>query len=657
MSEFLQYTVIGIVAGAVYAITATGLVVTYTTTGIFNFAQGAVGMVAAFAFWQLWQGWGWNPVLALALVLLVLMPLLAVLVEWGLMRRLHGASTERSLMVTLGLLLILVGVATALWNPQTQRIVYPFFEGDFVGILGVNVSYQQLLTVGAAVVIAVAVPYFLRVFRIGVAMRAVVDDPDLVALAGAKPYRVAQMGWMLGFFLAGLAGCLLAPTVASTGLNIDTLTILVVNGYAAAVVGRLRSLPWTFAGAMALGLAGAYSLAYLSEHVPQSLAAQIPEIVPVVFLFIALLVVPAVRLRAIGRLPTHAAPRVAGFRQSLLGGAVLVIAVALLSLVLGGSLMAAITSGLALGIVALSLVLLTGYGGQVSLCQMTFLGVGAFTMGKVANGGGSWWGLLAAVGVTGALGAFVALPALRLRGLYLALATLAFGEAAFYVLFQNPSYLGTGNSIAVGRLDIPGLRTVGDKGELIEIAVFFALCAIIVLAVRRHTFGRRLVAMNDSPAAFATLGMSATRTKVVVFALAAAMAGLGGVIYGGAQGGLNGSDVQLEFLSSLTLLLFVAIWGLRTTTGALLGGLSATLLPFAQTQLPSGLSGLTGLVAGVGIILLGRSPEGVLGFPGLSGRIRLPFADDPPPSVRPPAAAGSGSDVASSVEEGRIGVA
>ena len=109
VSVFLSYTVIGITTGAIYAITASGLVITYTTTGIFNFAQGAVGMIAAFSFWQLWQGWGWNPVLSLALVLLVLAPLLAIVVEVVFMRRLHGASTVRSLMVTLGLLVILVG--------------------------------------------------------------------------------------------------------------------------------------------------------------------------------------------------------------------------------------------------------------------------------------------------------------------------------------------------------------------------------------------------------------------------------------------------------------------------------------------------------------------------------------------------------------------
>jgi branched-chain amino acid transport system permease protein len=656
VSVFLSYTVIGITVGAIYAITATGLVITYTTTGIFNFAQGAVGMVAAFSFWQLWQGWGWNPVLSLAVVLLVLAPLLAIGVEFVFMRRLHGASTVRSLMVTLGLLVILVGLATAIWNPQVQRIVPQFWPGDDVTILGVVINYQQLLTVIVAVAVAVAMRYFFRWFRVGVAMRAVVDDPDLVALAGAKPHRVAQMGWMLGFFFAALAGCLIAPTVASTGLNIDNLTILVVNGYAAAVVGRLRSLPWTFVGAIALGLAGEYSVGYLSQHLPSSLGGQLPELVPVVFLFVALLVVPAARLAAVGRLPVHPPPRVANLRQSLLGAAVLIVAVAAVSPLLGGSLLAAVATGLTLGIVGLSLVLLTGFAGQVSLCQLTFLGVGAYVMGKVASGGGDWLGLVAAVAVTAGLGTVIALPAIRLRGLYLALATLAFGEAAYFAFFTNTSFFpGFGGSVAVGRLSLPGVHLVGDRAELIEIAAFFALSAVAVLAVRRSNFGRRLVAMNDSPAAFATLGLNATVTKVAVFALAAGMAGLGGVLYGGETGAIAGNDTQLQFLSSLILLLFVAIWGIRTTTGALLGGLSATLLPFAETHLPAAYAGLTGLVAGVGIVLLGRSADGVLGLPQLRGRVRLPFTDTP----RRPAGDGGGADAAPTDDEikGAVGVA
>jgi branched-chain amino acid transport system permease protein len=614
VSAFVTFTVLGVVLGSIYAITAAGLVVTYTTTGIFNFAHGAVGMVAAFSFYQLWQGWHWPALLSLAVVLVIEAPLLAVLVERVLMRRMHGASTERSLMVTLGLLVILVGVATALWNPQTSRVVPPFFPDDNVGIFGVNVSYQQVLTVIVVVLVAVALRFFFTRLRVGVAMRAVVDDPELVAMAGAKPHRVAQMGWMLGFFLAALAGCLLAPTVASTGLTINTLTLLVVNGYAAAVVGRLRSVPLTLVGGVILGLVTEYCVAYLpTVHLNANLVTVLPTVVPVVFLFIVLLVIPGARLVAAGRLAVHQPPRVPSARRSLLGAAALVAVVAAVAPFVAGLTIATISQGIDLGIVGLSLVLLTGYAGQVSLCQLTFLGIGAFTMGKIA-GGGSWWGLVAAVAVSAGVGAVVALPALRLRGLYLALATLAFGEAAYFGFFSNPSFFpGYGGRITVGRLLLPGMHVVGDRGELMEAVVAFALCALAVLSVRRSRFGRRLVALNDSPAAFATLGMNARITKVAVFSMSAAIAGLGGCLYAGEQGAITAHDVL--FFSSLTLLLFVAIWGMRTVTGGLLGGLTAAGLPVLAPHLPEAFADLVGLAAGVGIFLLSRNPDGILSLP------------------------------------------
>jgi len=648
VSVFLSYTVIGVALGAIYAITATGLVVTYTTTGVFNFAHGAVGMVAAFSFYQLWQAWHWPLLVALAVVLLVEAPILAVLVETVLMRRLHGASTERSLMVTLGLLVILVGVATAVWNPLTSRTVPPFFGTDSVRILGVYVSAQQILTVAVVVLMAVTLRWFFRVLRVGVAMRAVVDDPDLVAMAGAKPYRVAQMGWMLGFFLAALAGCLLAPTVASTGLNIEQLTLLVVNGYAAAVVGRLRSVPLTVVGGIVLGLVTEYCVGYLpTAHLSQNLVAVLPEVVPVVFLFVVLLVIPAGRLVAAGRLPVRTPPRVPGPARSLVGAVVLVALAAAVSPLLGGIALSTVAAGLALGIVGVSLVLLTGYAGQVSLCQLTFLGVGAFTMGKITGGGG-WPGLLAAVGVSAVVGALVALPTLRLRGLYLALATLAFGEAAYYAFFSNPSFFpGYGGNITVGRLALPGVHTVGDRVELIQVAVACALCAVVVLAVRRSRFGRRLVALNDSPAAFATLGMNARVVKVAVFALSAAMAGLGGCLYAGGRGAISANDVL--FFSSLTLLLFVAIWGMRTVTGGILGGLTAAALPVAATHLPHALTDLSGLVAGVGIILLSRNPDGVLGLSGTARLFGRTWAPDP--------SGGGTPDPALGATEGAVGAA
>ena len=197
-------------------------------------------------------------------------------------------------------------------------------------------------------------------------------------------------------------------------------------------------------------------------------------------------------------------------------------------------------------------------------------------MGKI-SGGDSWWGLVLAVVVSGALGALVALPSLRLRGLYLALATLAFGEAAYFAFFNNNVVIPQGSFIPVGRLRLPFMHAVGDRADMIEVLVATALCAVLVGVIRRSAFGRRLVALSDSPAAFATVGLNASRTKVYVFALSAAMAGFGGVLYAGQPEAIGSNDVQ--FFGSLTLLLFVAIWGMRSLTGALLGGMTAAALP------------------------------------------------------------------------------
>ncbi len=191
------------------------------------------------------------------------------------------------------------------------------------------------------------------------------------------------------------------------------------------------------------------------------------------------------------------------------------------------------TLGLALtiGLAALSLVLLSGYGGQVWLCQFTFMGLGAWAMTKV-DGGSSVLGVLAAIGLCAAAGGILALPALRLRGLYMALATLAFAALMDSLFFTNPSVIPSG-SMNVGRPDIFGMRFTTDRAFIVLIAIVFALCLIGVGALRRGPFGRRLVAMSDSQAACATVGMNITRTKLAVFIMAGGMAGLAGALYGG----------------------------------------------------------------------------------------------------------------------------
>ena len=210
---------------------------------------------------------------ALVIILVVGASISGALVERVLMRRLHGASAERPVMVTLGLLVILTGFATVIWNPSTQHLVGNMVNGQF-RLVGINIQYQEVLIIGVALAVAVALRLLFYSTRTGVALRAVVDDPELLAMSGVSPNRMSQYGWILGFMMAALAGVLLAPT-QTTGLSIEAMTLLVVNGYAAAIVGRLKNIPVTFAAAIGIGLAENYVINYLLPHLPQSLVPDV----------------------------------------------------------------------------------------------------------------------------------------------------------------------------------------------------------------------------------------------------------------------------------------------------------------------------------------------------------------------------------------------
>jgi branched-chain amino acid transport system permease protein len=247
------------------------------------------------------------------------------------------------------------------------------------------------------------------------------------------------------------------------------------------------------------------------------------------------------------------------------------------------------------------LIPLTGWGGQVSICQLTFAGLGAYAMYKFGSGG-ALIGLLAAAGLAGAVGAIIALPALRLRGLYLALATMAFASAMDNMFFPWSAVFGFNGSVHIARPTFFGLNTASGKSFDIFLAVVFALLSIGILALRRGPFGRVLVAMKDSEAACATLGLSLTATKLVVFTLSAAMAGLAGALLGGANSVVSGTDY--EMFSSLLILAVVAIGGAAVCSSALVGGMALGFVP----------AGPQFLYIGAGTFLLASYPEGLLPF-------------------------------------------
>jgi branched-chain amino acid transport system permease protein len=631
MEAFLGLLVVGLVTGCVYALSATGLVVTYTTSGIFNFAHGAIGMIGAFAYWQLTVKWHWPVLVALAMVLFVLGPLLGALIERIVIRPLHGVSVDVTLVITLGLLLFFLAVANFVWDGAISRVLPEFFKDSKpVDVLGVNVTYAQFLIVLATIAVAVGLKLLFSRTRIGIAMRGVVDDPDLVAMTGQSPARVQQLSWAIGASLACLSSILIAP---STGLNATILTLLVINGYAAALVGKLKSLPRTAIGGILLGILVQMYPVYIAPHVPffSVQADQLTKAVPMIFLGLLLLFIPAGRLRtssAAGRI----APTVPGLRQSVLGAGGLVLVAVFMAGTLSSASLLLGSRVAVLALALLSLVLLTGYSGQTSLCVLTFVGLGAFAMGTFVDRsplGLLWAGLLAA-----AAGLVIALITARLRGLYLALATFAFAKGMDEGFFNF--HLGEGGNLPVQRINLPGIDTNQESTYFILTVIVFAVAAIGVLAIRRGRWGRQLTALNDSPAACATLGINTTITKVVVFTASAGVAGVAGAMYGGMQGLVGFKDFAV--LASLALLLALRVGGINTITGAVFAAIvigTAGKTKENLTFLPDKLQ-LDYLFTGVTAVVIGRYPDGLGGVvSNLGHRLRAARGTPPTPTPTP----------------------
>lgn len=601
-ATFLQYTIIGLTAGCVFAVAASGLVLTYTTTGVFNFAHGAVGMICAFVYYQLTVDVGLPAPVGLVLVIGVMAPLIGLLLE-RIMRSFRNAAPGTSLTVTIALTILLIGVAQyGFQSDGIQRTLSPLFGERSVVIAGARVRWDDLAFLVTAVVVAVGLRVLLTSSRMGVAMRAVVDNPDLAALNGASPVRIARTSWVLGSMLAALAGVLYAPSVGA--LDAINLTFFVLAAYGAAVFGRLRSLTLTFVGGLVLGLVQAYAtLGFPRTELWSNLKVGVPG----VFLFLVLLALPDAKL-TVGRIVGRDIPGVPSLPTSLIRAAVFVPAVVLLAGVAGDYLLD-LNRALVYATLLLSLVVLTGYSGQISLAQYVFFGLGAFAMAKV-GGGDSILGMGAAAAIAVPFGVVVALPALRLQGLYLALVTFALAQVGRDVIFQDSRVYGSGG-VQVGRLEVLGLDFSGDQAFTALCGLVFALVAIGVLALRRGPFGRRLAAMRDSQAACATLGLDVRRTKLAVFALSSAIAGLAGALYGGL--GFTAGQLDFEPLYNVLLFLFAFVGGITTVTGALLGGALFALLPLVQSEAKE-LAGLVFAAIAVTALALGKQPNGMAGL-------------------------------------------
>ena len=614
-NSVVSFLVVGVSLGSIYALASSGIVVTYTTSGIFNFAQGAIGMFMAFVYWQLRVHQHLSTPVALFITVFVLAPLFGAAIERVLMRRIADATLVVQLVVTLGVMFGLMGLANTIWDPSKSRYgdmtakIRPFFGTDFVEIADTRIPYYRLITIGTAILVAILLRLLLYRTRIGVAMRAVVDNRNLAALNGARPGRASMLAWALGSSLAAVSGIFL---VQELGLQVDALTLLIINAFAAAIVGRLRSLPLTYAGGIALGLAIAFTQTFLDLR-GRFTTAQFA--IPSIFLFIVLLALPQARIELRKPPPSWKIlqPRNSNVWATALGMAVVFAVMAFITSGMGQVNLNRLTLAMVIAVIMLSLVPLTGWAGQVSLAQITFAGVGAFAMYKFTTGvefplvhwnvdlhPGNPAGLLFAAALAIPFGALMALPALRLQGLYLALASMAFARMAEPLFFDQPEVFSESRRVA--RVEFFGYEFTDQRRYLLLVTAIFGVLAVGLVAVRRSQFGRRMIALRDSEAACATVGINRTTTKLAVFAFSAALAGFGGALLAMQRETATTDDFDLLGTLGLPIVLLVVVGGVSTVSGALFGGLAYILFLILKESVNDAWHIATAVVLGVIIV-------------------------------------------------------
>jgi ABC-type branched-subunit amino acid transport system ATPase component/branched-subunit amino acid ABC-type transport system permease component len=539
MTQYLPFIIAGLVTGSVYGLAGIGLVLTYKTSGVFNFGHGALATVAAYVFYILHVEHGVSWPVAAAVAVLGVGPLLGLLLE-VLARRISTAGLAHQVAATVGFLLLIEGGTEILFDTDELRIVPVFLGTDSFSLWGTSVQLSDVVIFAFAVATTAGLAVYLRASRSGLQMRAVVDNPELVSLMGTSPTAVRRLAWVLGAVLVASSGVLLAPLLPLDPLQ---LTLLVVAAFGAAALGAFSSLPLTLAGGLTIGVLASLSTKWFST----GLLAGIPVSLPFLVLFAVLLLYPKRRLAA--KVFTTVRPRSTWrppVRLQVISGVLLL---GLLATVPGfaGIHLTAWTVAVASVIVFLSLSLLVRTSGQVSLAHVSFTAIGAAAFSHLAVDHGLPW--LVALFLAGAIavpvGAVLAIPAIRLTGLYLALATLGFGILLQNMFYSQPYMFGdSGLGLMEPRPDWTWITVDTDAGFYHLVLFFCAVTTALVIWLNNSRLGRLLRGLADSPTAVSTSGAEVNVTKALVFCLSAFLAAIGGALAAVAQFVVSGDSYQ-----------------------------------------------------------------------------------------------------------------
>jgi branched-subunit amino acid ABC-type transport system permease component len=567
VNDYLPLIVSGIANGSVVAIAAMGLVLSYKASGIFNFAHGAIGAVAAGVFYQLYALNDLPAWLALVITLVVVGLVFGFLME-RVAYFVAGASATMKVVATIGIMISLTSLFNIRYGGITQE--FPsFLPQETFRVLGVNVAYEQLIVIVLGLGLAVGMTIFFRRTLLGRAMRAIVDDPQLVGLIGLNPTVVRRWAWVIGVSFAAIAGVFIAPNI---GLDGTTLTLLVVEGFGAAAIGRFSSLPLTYLGAVLIQIGVAVSGKVAVDH--PSLQS-LPSALPFAVLFLVLLLSPKGWLVEVGaslqqRVTTIPTQRARVGLAKLVPIAVFVAAVPFLF----EDHLLAWTKGMVFLILMLSLSLLVRLSNQVSLCQMTFAAVGAVASYHLIEAGVPWTLALIGAGLVAIpIGAVVAIPAVRLSGVYLALATLSFGLFMQAMIFELPFMFGDSPLPLI--TSRPSFAE-SDRAYFYLIPVIGLLCYGLVRLIERGRLGQLLRSKADSPIALEALGVNIALLPLVAFCAAAFLAGIAGALLGPNIGVVSKGDFQ-TIPTSLLLVALLVLNGRERRIGSLGASLGAAI--------------------------------------------------------------------------------
>ncbi|MDT7550253.1 MAG: branched-chain amino acid transport system permease protein livM [Actinomycetota bacterium] len=606
---YLQLALAGVASGSIAALSGLGLVLTYRATGVFNFAHGAVAMFVAYLLWQTNIAWGWPLVVAAPLVLLVGGPGIGLILERFVFRPLEtkGASTSEKLVATLGVFVVLVGLAQTIWGPVHKSDSPNLFPQTSIHLTpDLRIGANQLAQLVIVLVSAGALLAVFRFTHLGTQFRAVVDRRQLADLTAVNANRVASLAWAMGCGFAGLSGVLLAPQLE---LDPFRLTLLVIDTFGVAVVARLTSMPLAVLAGITLGVLQSLSVRWTPPAPFDSLK---PNLL-VVTLLVFLLLYRTLNERSSDGPGRGLVASGVGGDRSLAGRLLVVAPLAVLALLvpvaLSGQDLSSAALVVALAVVFLSITAVTGFTGNITLGQAGFAGLGALLTSRMDTGQLPLMprlpvlpAMIVASLLVGLLGAVTGYSALRRRGLFLGLTTLAVGLVVYRFVFESPYFA---SRVIIDRPNLFGISLDGDRAFYWFSLVCLGACLLIVDRLRRGRLGRVLAAMRDSETGARSVGLDLRRYKLAIFSLSAAIAAFGGSLVAQQQHAFD--PLQFDPFHSLFWFTAVLVAGASYLSGTMV---AAAIFVVLDVVLGPGASTL---VIGILALFMSRLPGGIVG--------------------------------------------